>query len=323
MKRRIITNVFLLLFLLSILLLAGCGDKGVSKSQFKKDILEQKEVQTCFTSDFTKESKFDIEEIEITKEQINIDDKEDIIFSEMTITNDYFKIDLSVQCIYNFYDKGNWILDECIIESVNEIIPINGPDKDLAFQYITEKAFGEGVSSTYINCNYKGDSYVLHYGKLLATKSVLIDNSNAKLYTQYKSDVLEVNGYYSFDFTKDGWVCLLHDDEQPIMQAENYKTDYSKALGEFELESQLFYSGRLCIKKIDETSVVYDLQYDMANDYRVDIDTGNDLIATFDALNGEFCIGNNSIQKDILFHLTYNNENDQWSANYYDKFCRN
>ena len=104
---------------------------------------------------------------------------------------------------------------------------------------------------------------------------------------------------------------------------ENYKTDYSKALGEFELESQLFYSGRLCIKKIDETSVVYDLQYDMANDYRVDIDTGNDLIATFDALNGEFCIGNNSIQKDILFHLTYNNENDQWSANYYDKFCRN
>lgn len=150
MKRKIITIVLLLLFLLPILLLAGCGNKGVSKSQFENDILEQKEIQTCFTSDFTRESKFEIEEIEITKEQVNIDDKEDIIYSEITIINDYFKIDLSIQCIYNFYDKGDWILDECIIESINEITPINGPDKDLAFQYITEKAFGEGVSSTYI-----------------------------------------------------------------------------------------------------------------------------------------------------------------------------
>ncbi len=293
--KRMITIALLLLPVSILLLLTGCSKKSVSEVQLKNDLLEHEEVQACFFSEFTKESTYSIDALEIIKEQINSKSKQDLIYCNFKIKNDYFNVELSAQCTYNFYDKGGWILDELnILEK--STIPISCADgQEVVDKILKESSDKYYKDRTAINCLYNNTYKTLRHGTLSVVDSAFDkEKMQTKIFVCYKSDVIEVNGHYLLHFDNNaGWVIESKhnsdEDKKIVMYVSDFTADYSSAIGNFAsipFEKRNIIGYDLDVTEILNNSISYSIKID---DYEASMNTFLDsttLLDDFDPLTG-------------------------------------
>lgn len=328
MKRKI-TIALSLLSLLMLLLLTGCSEKSVSEAQLKEDLLEQEEVQTCFSSEFTKESAYSIDTLEITKEQINSESKQHVIYCNFTIKNDYFNVELSAQCTYNFYDKGGWILDEFnVLEK--SVIPISAAEGQEVINKVLDESSDEDYTGrTAINCLYNKTNKTLRHGTLSIVDSTFDkENMQTKIIVCYKSDVIEVNGHYLLHFdSDDGWVIESEqntdENEKIVMYVDGYTADYSSAIGNFTSNpfGNMNITGyNLNIVEISENSISYSIKIDGYEaftylDSETLLDDFDPLTGTVSLRTGKYSMYGYKLDSPAGTYI-YNPIDDRWDSSY-------
>lgn len=288
--------------------LAGCGGLGrkVSISKLKEDIINSPRVQSCFTSPFIKESIYTINELEIIKEQEN----EDVIttYSDVVIENESLSISLIIKTIYNYYDRGGWIMDELYIEEIEQVIPLTGPDTELVNNYLSEFYTLVGIY------NETSTNIIPENVEFNITDSVLNDSTNAYVYATYQNPALSANGYFSFTFTSDGWVNDDTTDDRPNYNIIELNADYSKALGVFEKKNgAVVYSAEINILSIRDTTIEFKVTNFVMPSFYFDVMEDCTQISEFNPLTGSCNIGfYYSAFGPTPLTMTYNPENDTW-----------
>jgi len=138
MKKALIT----ILSLMVMCVICGCNSEqktlvdtfsiGVSDEQLKQDISNLKEVQegVIVSKYIPNDTNYSVYDYQIMKRQTNLDNKEDIIFCQITVSNTYIRSTLNYKMVYNLYDVGGWIMDEYDLES-HCSVPLMGIDENL------------------------------------------------------------------------------------------------------------------------------------------------------------------------------------------------
>lgn len=108
-------KILLVIIVIFVLLnFSACSNsRGVSETQIEKDINQLEILQEGFVSNnYTQSVPYSVNTFEITKRQTNPDEKNDIIYCNVSISNKFYKSDFSCILTYEFYDKGGWILED-------------------------------------------------------------------------------------------------------------------------------------------------------------------------------------------------------------------
>ncbi len=177
-KVGIISAVVIGVILVISLIVNGSKLSGVSMNQIESDISELSVVTNgVIESEYTPFTPYTVDSVEIEKRQTNIDDKEDIVYCNVVISNEYYQTDLQIKLVYNYYDDGGWIKDGSSVVSDTTVpiapIPKDSVDKitvtalktkiDLTSSYITDITLDDD-SYTYtstINYKYSDDRFVV------------------------------------------------------------------------------------------------------------------------------------------------------------------
>ena len=148
MKKRL---VFTLSIIILSIFMVSCNDitKEVAKGeQLRHDISEIESLKHCHRDEFVYDSEFELVDYSIIKRQTNAELKQDIVYCDVEMENQYFKVFLETKLTYNYYDVGGWILDDCTYQKKN-IIPIAPAETGLVLN---------NISSVYYV--YEGEKYV-------------------------------------------------------------------------------------------------------------------------------------------------------------------
>lgn len=142
---------------------AGCGSKNVTETQIISDLKKIDYSEQAFQSSFTTLSEYSYTSEQLIKRQTNRENKEDIIFYEVILNNDFFQTSLSVKLVYNYYDEGGWVLDEHFVERT-KVEPTNFPATDIIAEYLNS----EDNSFNYIDNtkpDYSQNDNLIHFCK--------------------------------------------------------------------------------------------------------------------------------------------------------------
>lgn len=326
MKKIIVLNFVVVVI---CLFLSGCSLRSVSEKQIRKDILKNDTIINCFKSKYVNDSQYDIKEHKIIKEQLKKDEKRDTVFFDFNIENDYFSITLSTECIYNYYDKGGWILDECNIIN-QETIPIKSPEGNLVINdIIKDIADPHYPDETSIFCTYNGEEKVLRHGKCIFQDGKLVDNNTAHINICYESKVLKMYGYYTLCFnSNDGWEIDYEDkDSKKIyLIGEKYNCDYTSSIGTFltkKPNNMNVSDYNLSIKKITEDTIEYSIKLNnLININTYEYKDKEIISCKFDPISGTAYLksGKYSLYgyeiNDTLGAFIYNCNTDSWDSYY-------
>lgn len=287
MKKHITQGFFLItLTLLFAMLLTGCGLKNVSEKQILSDLRENNEIQSCFYSEYVPFSLLEVQDCEVSREQFNKDDKEDVIFCNVTATNEYFRATLETKLLYNYYDKGGWILDE-MSYSLSDICALKAPDSTYVESTI------KACTSEEFSCNtpYRIIYFDNNNRSLPISGTELSeDGKSAFVHCCHETpDGTKYYGDYSMILELDGWKFpdMYFNGHQDVMFMEmtDSTQDFSKAVGEFY---DPWDNGYLTITSIKNDVVTYSLHSDSDILKNRGFEQGDNLTAPFDSKFGAF-----------------------------------
>ena len=228
--------------------LSACGKQnGTPKDTINSDIenlVNNIDLQNCFDSEFVNDSPYQVESY-LIKRQTNFDNKEDIVYYDVIVKNDYFQISNTYKLLYRYYDEGGWILDDSVLESKN-IIPIKAPEAQLVLEEWGQKQY-------YLNnTNYKFRGSTDWYGDFLDVDFTIVESQsdldknelNANVNVTLTCSLTNIRGYIPLEFDSEkGWgiVDLLDEDIADFGTAcllvTDIDCDYSAAEGEFVYEN--------------------------------------------------------------------------------------
>lgn len=250
--RRILLAILLVLIVFSIFLFAGCTKNyAPNESKIQQDLNECEKIKMgVIACEYVYGDEYSIDDFEVEKRQTNKEEKEDIIFANLTIKNTYIQTELYCKITYLYYDEGGWIFENCEILEKNSI-PLTG--------VVTELCDYEAVN-TELYKNTISPEITLDFNANLAVVSQETDceNGSDTIYMQgmgnnYKYDA---KAEFCFDQTN-GWIGVDDSDKHPILL--NVDCDFSKMVGTFELpkpkDDYGYYgelSGLLNITSLDE-----------------------------------------------------------------------
>lgn len=323
------------LVVMSAWLLSACGLENVTEKQIKQDIIESEVIQNCYISEFVNDSTYTIKEYDLVKEQFNKEKKEDIIFCKLTLNDEYFNVYTETKLIYNYYDKGGWVLDDITMEVI-DVIPMDVQDAEAIVKYIQNNIFDGQLPEEALRCLQSIDGFsemkYISGGDLIGREASYDSETNVGyVYVDYISATLDMSGYFKMHFEDDEWHFMKENSDSErtiIMMVDEYSTDYTKALGCFEIDWDTI-RGEIQINDISNEMVTYDLYLKgKANGYK--IKTGENLTAKFDDLAAEFVIGeleseysreelSLEMQHLLDIPLIYESEKDCWSI--YGRAC--
>lgn len=270
MKRLLEIMLCVTVLLSSVLFLSSCSTgKGVSDSQLRKDIENSEKIETCFRSDFTYDSTYEYISHKIIKRQTNINEKEDMVFCEITVENKYFNIVLETELKYIYYDQGGWILENMLITNTYPFA-VAPPEKDLVTQFILNNSNDVGYICGEFETPSYSDGYPNFYGKngsnnkyvknrrmYLEEANVQFsdfvfdsDNQIALLSTMVSvGQIVNLQGDFRIFFDeKDGWsfIEITEKTYLPVFEINHRAFDYSYAEGSFKWKSY----GKTYVSKI-------------------------------------------------------------------------
>lgn len=258
--------------------LPACG--GLSKTPAKtinadiERIIDDIDLENYFTSDFVYDSPYQYVESKLQKRQTNREDKEDIIYYDVKIKNEYFEIISTYKLTYNYYDEGGWILEETELED-EKVVPIKAAEADLILEKWNEKL------KYYNRTDYVYRDSTDFYGyfddfhiEITDVESELnTENFQTRLHVDLTVSLSEMKGYIPLEFDSElGWEIMdtnnEDEDETEVLcyYVTDLKCDYSKAEGTFIYESG--YAKYTLSFTIDEEKGIVDTIY------TIDYDTG-------------------------------------------------
>ena len=226
---------------LSVLIIAlfftGCDSRNeASTSMILSNLSQLDYSQYAFISPFVNQSAYSYTSENLVKRQTNLEDKEDIIFYDVQMNNDYFKMNLSVKLVYNYYDDGGWILDEYFIER-NKVEPTDFPESDLIVEYL-------GYEDTVFNYidntkqNYIQNDNLIHFCKskntiewknLDKTNGIATFNINANV-----DDFATITGSMSLYFDESNGWSFLSKENASLFIIENKDFNYdTRCVGKY------------------------------------------------------------------------------------------
>lgn len=257
--------------LLALVMLSGCGIGKVSRETLKSDIISSDIIQSIFSSVFTNRSEYELKECTITKEQVNKDDKQDIIFCDVIVENQYFNVIASLQVLYNYYDTGGWILENIsILNDAVYVTSVAPPEVDLIKNAIIDNVTNKEkyeIGFVYNNKLYEEKMDFLEFNDFDYDE----DNHMCKLNVTSSDNHNVVNGYFQVNFDSlEGWklYCFSENTNDKIfasMLVGSVDSDYSSALGEYYINSFKDYtneyigSEKLVIESIDDKKIKYSI----------------------------------------------------------------
>lgn len=268
MRKLFIPIIIILVMFLS----TGCGNKNVTETQILSDLKQIDYSEQAFQSPFTTPSEYSYTSEKLVKRQTNPEKKEDIIFYEVQINNDFFQTCLSVKLVYNYYDEGGWVLDEHFIERT-KVEPTAFPATDLIADYLSS----EDNTFNYIDNtkpNYSQNDNLIHFCKskidiewkdLNNEKGIATFNISATI-----DDFATITGNMDICFDEDnGW---------------SFFKENTKSL--FIIENKDFNYNNKCTGKYN-CNISYSWGYVFNKDYYIkSIDTDTETIEISDE-NGE------------------------------------
>ena len=226
--RKFLSVILLVLIVFSIFLFAGCTKNSVpNESKIQQDLNECEKIKLgVIACEYVYDDEYSIDNFEIEKRQTNEEEKEDIIFADLTIKNTYFQTELYCKITYLFYDEGGWIFENCEILEKNSV-PLTGVVTEL--------------------CEYKSinvESYTDTF-----TKNISLNfNTNLTVSSQETDcengiDIVYLHGVgnnYTYDVKSEfcfdqqyGWIGVQKSDVSPVLLNVIY--DYSKLSGTFKI----------------------------------------------------------------------------------------
>lgn len=323
-KKLFLTGLIVIL----TLSLCACGKASVSQAQYEKDIIAREEVQKCFLSEYVTNSNYELIASSVTKRQIDKDKNEDKIYCDVEIANEYFHVNLSVLMKYYFYDKNGWVLEKFeIIDKT--VVPIGVANEDAVFNAVSDNLIDEIYEGrTAVLCLFNDEFKTLRHGRLTKVGSEFdSENQQMKLNVCYKSDVIEVNGYYLLDFdSRDGWsLHPVYDDAEyitDVMHISSYTADYSAALGSFSTianGSMNISKYDLNITEITDNTISYSVDVEGFDTYYTYADSDvlqeifDPLTGTFSLNSGEYSVSGTTMDFP-LGNYFYNSIDDRWDS---------
>lgn len=268
--KRTTTTLFAVITTIMLLLTASsCTTKkpeGVPTEALEQDVreLENYDSVNCYSSDYTYGTEYELVDYVLAKRQTNLENKEDIVYYDIILKNEYFEVVYQEKMTYNYYDEGGWILDEAIVVD-KTVTPIRAAEEEAIFSvwnhgqlYVdaTKCETPEGYSS-------RGQ-----FGEYQHTSVEILDcefdkeNLTTKLNMQVECNLSKSTGYLQLNFTEDsGWHIynVIEDDLEDYGIKNEYKLpyiitnvehEYDKICGEYYLKTD--YTENYIILDIDE-----------------------------------------------------------------------
>lgn len=205
-------------FIIVIALIVNANKlSGVSMNQIETDISELSVVTNgVIESEYTPFTPYAVDSVEIEKRQTNIDDKEDIVYCNVVISNEYYQTDLQIKLVYNYYDDGGWVADDHEIVSKNSIA-VSGVELDLCNVAYYENVFN------YINP--KVDNCTI-------SQETDIDNQIDIIYITDEENHYTVSASATFTFDQNyGWQTLNSNKSKEIVpKIYNVVFDYDSVM---------------------------------------------------------------------------------------------
>lgn len=190
---------------------------GVSMNQIETDISELPAITNgVIQSDYTPFATYTVDSVDIEKRQTNIEDKEDIVYCNVRISNEYYQTDLEIKLVYNYYDDGGWVADDHEIVSKNSY-PLCGVDLDLCNIVRYENSYD------YINPEI--DNYTI-------SQETDLDNQIDTLYITDEENHYTVTASATFTFDQNyGWQTLNSNKNKEIVpKIYNVVFDYDSVM---------------------------------------------------------------------------------------------
>ena len=200
----------LLLTITIVFVLSACSGarKGVSIEQIEADISELSVVKNgVIESEYT---PYTVDSVEIEKRQTNIEDKEDIVYCNVVISNENYQTDLQIKQVYNYYDEGGWINDDSSVVS-DTTMPLAPITKDSVDKItVTVLKTKIDLTSTHItNITLDDDNYTY----------------TSTINYKYSDDRFVVEGYATICFENNEWSPIRSDDFVLTSAVPNWESE--------------------------------------------------------------------------------------------------
>ena len=283
-----------LLALTFVLILSACSgaQKGVSMEQIETNISELSVVTNgVIQSEYTPSVPYTVDSVEIEKRQTNVENKEDIVYCNVVISNEYYQTNLLIKLVYNYYDEGGWCLEENNLEDYTSK-PLIGVDVDMVFEsmkkavaeYDSVKS-GNAVWQSYVT--FKGldgnrHSLSQKYSNItLGEQKFNSENYSTYINVNATSSLTKLTGYIEFAFdNKEGFIPINNfDNKKIVVVVDTISADYAEACQKFSA-----WYGRYAIEKIDVENETISLRKGSINSSSL----GETTTIEFDVYSGSF-----------------------------------
>lgn len=230
-----------------LLIIQGCSSNIVKEDKIKEDILCNEKVANIFSSRFFDEYELSISKFDVEKRQINSESKNDIIYCNTEINNNYYLINLSLKLVYNYYDEGGWILDNVEIlkkdktvtsgPSAKKICELFFKENDTEKEYkISEISGGCQLShEDFPNCEaFKKDNEDLQdsvYMIKISDSTFDEENSIFKVNVLMYNEVFKLDGFIPVKYYEDceDWSFYYRESEYRIESPSSKWSEYYKS----------------------------------------------------------------------------------------------
>lgn len=206
-KIGIIAAVVVCIVIVLSVVLSSPKITGVSMKQIETDIAELSYIKNGIMSNNTA-GEYIVNEITLDKRQKNIEQKNDIIYCCVNISNELYESDVYVKLIYNLYNGGIWSLDE------NECIREESTSKPLKCAVMSE--LPERFKEFYVNGSHEIEVQNIQYIKDDNLVSCDVGNYTYKQTSYYK--IVSTDGIFGADIYIDyffspssGWTQITRD----------------------------------------------------------------------------------------------------------------
>lgn len=241
--------------------------EGVSQEQFESDINESEKIQFCHRSDYVYESPYTINEYEIVKRQTNVDEKTDILYATLDLSNEYFDAIVDAEFEYEYYDVGGWILEDTKL-TVNDVIPTRAPEGELAMDKLRigdDPSFVRYTLEGYPE--YKENAYDLYFNSASFNPITCVSGQyECCLNLQYETEYVVGTAMATMIFKNHKWyfnpedeyndeiflITVLSCQEKTDGFFESLSGEYFKQSGSFQPSVDRYYTLYINIKFSDE-----------------------------------------------------------------------
>ena len=219
-KIGIIAAVVVCVVIVLSVVLSSPKRTGVSTNQIETDISQLSEVANGIdVSSYTPLTPYTVTSVEIKKRQTNIEDKEDIVYCNVVMSNEYYECKLDYELIYYYYDEGGWIL-----QHENCIDKITKPIAAIKQDQINE-----------ISVKVNDNTYKLNYSNI--SNINFVDGSVPCSTIEYKYN----DGFVSFSGTKN---CFFENGTWQYIDSSNFQLDDFDINWSSELVPKTYSSNR-------------------------------------------------------------------------------